>query len=97
MSTVEGDLDMEYYLWYSLFYINFVFDVVLSIIEIYFLSSNECYILDYYDIKNFLYANFILAIALKVLILSLSNLEISGLHTYKRGGPFLLPILCNFF
>jgi len=68
--------------------------MVLSLIEIYFLSSNNCNILSS-DEETFIYVNFFLGLMIKVLILSLSNLEISGLHTYKRGGPFLLPILCK--
>jgi len=68
--------------------------MVLSLIEIYFLSSNNCNILNS-DHETFIYVNFFLGLMIKVLILSLSNLEISGLHTYKRGGPFLLPILCK--
>jgi len=33
-------------------------------------------------------------ISFKGIVLGLCNLEISGLHTYTRGEPFWLPILC---
>ena len=46
--------------------------------------------------KNSVFFLFIVAVVVKLDVLSLNNLEISGLHKYKRIGPHVLPALCTF-
>ena len=80
-------------MWYFLFYQNLVFDVLLTIIETVYFIKHECDI-DDNKVKTILLT--IIALILKTAVCSLNNLEISGLHTYKRLGPHVLPFLCTF-
>jgi len=65
----------------------------------YYLFNHECADIEKVGkIKSsvIVYFNFIIGLCYKMTVISLCNLEISGLHKYKRSFPFFLPILCKF-
>ena len=98
---VEKNLKHEFNLWFFYFYYSCLFDLLITWLEYSYFRGSKCNAIESDTAKTTIC--FLFSVVIKLITLSLNNLELIGFHGYKRVYTHFLPfiskgwILANFF